>query len=296
MGRGSPTVLLEGGYAATSMAWAKIEPRIARTTSVCAYDRAGYGFSDPGPAPRDGKAIAADLDAGLRAAGIGGPFVLVGHSAGALYVRLFAAARPNAIVGMVLAEPSVAHQDARFAALFGPGAASLDPLIRRDRACQEAVRRGALPSSDPELIACVPKRRAGETAGEYAEAVREAKRPATWATRISELANLWTTTSQEIDQGPLSLDALPLIVLTAGDSYADAPANARPLLFAAWSSMHRELANLSTRGVARIVPGASHMIIIDSPSAVAEAVSEVVAAARARPRSLKRTGATPPGR
>src|SRR5579859_5390461 len=69
-GRGAPTVLLEAGFGAGSNAWGKVAPRIAQVTQVCAYDRAGFGFSDPGPMPRDGAAIARDLDAGLKAARI----------------------------------------------------------------------------------------------------------------------------------------------------------------------------------------------------------------------------------
>ena len=82
LGAGAPTVILESGYEADSLAWWKVEPEVARFTRVCSYDRAGAGFSDPGPLPRDGAAIAADLDKALSAAGIRGPFVLVGHSAG----------------------------------------------------------------------------------------------------------------------------------------------------------------------------------------------------------------------
>ena len=88
-GRGAPTVLLESGFGADSRAWSKVQPTVAETTRVCAYDRAGYGFSDPGPLPRDGAAIARDLDQALTQAEILGPFVVVGHSAGGLYARLY---------------------------------------------------------------------------------------------------------------------------------------------------------------------------------------------------------------
>ena len=62
-GRGGPTVLLEAGFGATTWAWAKVQPLIAKTNRVCSYDRAGMGFSPAGPMPRDGTAIVADLDA-----------------------------------------------------------------------------------------------------------------------------------------------------------------------------------------------------------------------------------------
>jgi len=121
-GHGSPTVVFDGGYLANSGAWFKVQPQVATLTRACSYDRAGSGFSDPGPLPRDGQAVARDLDQTLRAAGVGGPYILVGHSAGALYARLFADLRPKDVVGMVLVDPTVEHQDQRFDALFGRGA------------------------------------------------------------------------------------------------------------------------------------------------------------------------------
>src|SRR5438105_2292686 len=89
MGRGSPTVIFESGFGASSRAWTEVQALVAPTNKACAYDRAGYGFSDPGPLPRDGAAVARDLDQALRAARLSGPYVIVGHSAGALYALLF---------------------------------------------------------------------------------------------------------------------------------------------------------------------------------------------------------------
>src|SRR4051812_8099317 len=141
MGRGSPTVLLEAGFGAGASAWGRVQPRIAAKTRVCAYDRAGFGWSDPGPEPRTGEAIARDLDFGLKAAGISGPYVVVGHSAGGLYARLFAARRRAAVVGLVFVDSSVEHQTQRLDALFGPGAGSLEGVRRRSVTCLNAVSR-----------------------------------------------------------------------------------------------------------------------------------------------------------
>src|SRR5262245_24932499 len=52
---GYPTVILEQGLGGTSPAWALVQNDVAKTTRVCAYDRAGMGWSDPGPQPRDGQ-------------------------------------------------------------------------------------------------------------------------------------------------------------------------------------------------------------------------------------------------
>src|SRR5262252_5295546 len=138
-GSGAPTVILDAGAMASSAAWGKVLPEVAKTTRVCAYDRAGYGRSDPGPLPRDGRAVAEDLDQLLRAAGIDGPFVLAGHSAGALYVRMFSDLRPSDVAGMVLIDPSVERQDRRFAAAFGPGAGGMEPLRARAAKCLQAA-------------------------------------------------------------------------------------------------------------------------------------------------------------
>src|SRR6266568_574924 len=102
MGSGSPTVVLVSGLAETSTYWGGwIAPALAKNTTVCAYDRAGQGWSDPPASPQDGIAVAADLHALLDHAQIPGPYVLVGHSTGGAYIRVFAARYPDQVAGMV---------------------------------------------------------------------------------------------------------------------------------------------------------------------------------------------------
>jgi pimeloyl-ACP methyl ester carboxylesterase len=282
-GRGAPTVLFEGGFAATSLAWYKVQPRVARTHRTCSYDRAGYGFSDPGPFPRDGAAVAKDLDDGLRAARINGPFVLVGHSAGALYLRLFADRRPRDVVGMVLADPSVEHQDQRFAAVFGPGAGGLEALRTRASACLAAAKAGALPSKDAALARCTPRPQPKQPPSVSAARMAEAVRPSTWSTQLSELDSLWGATSNEVAAGRAPGDAMPLIVLTADGTYAGVPAADRATLDGLWRSLHQEIAHRSSRGVERLVTGSSHMMMLDQPDAIVTAIAEVIAETKSPP-------------
>ena len=101
-GSGTPTVLLESGLGETGAYWGWISPAVARDTRVCVYDRAGRGWSDPVSVAQDGDAVAADLHALLVRANVPGPFVLVGHSSGAQYVRIFAGRYPEQVAGMVL--------------------------------------------------------------------------------------------------------------------------------------------------------------------------------------------------
>jgi pimeloyl-ACP methyl ester carboxylesterase len=102
VGSGTPTVILESGLGEASAYWGWISTAVARDTKVCAYDRAGRGWSDPAAGAQDGIAVAADLHILLDRGHVTGPFVLVGHSSGAEYVRIFASRYPEQVAGMVL--------------------------------------------------------------------------------------------------------------------------------------------------------------------------------------------------
>ena len=100
-----PTILLEAGAFGCAADWAVVQEKLAaKGLYSLAYDRAGLGYSDPGPVPRDGAAIAADLEALLAKAGELGPYVLVGHSMGGLLVKMFAHRHPGEVLGVVLVD------------------------------------------------------------------------------------------------------------------------------------------------------------------------------------------------
>lgn len=114
MGSGSPTVILETLSGGTSVSWAWVQPEIARTNRVCSYDRAGRGWSEPGAPPADLWGTAENLHTLLQTAGIEGPYVLVGHSIGGLYVRAFASRYPQEVAGLVLVDSAHPFQFERF--------------------------------------------------------------------------------------------------------------------------------------------------------------------------------------
>lgn len=103
-------MILETTSDGSSANWGWVQPEVAKFTRVCAYDRAGRGWSELGPEPRDAERIAGELHTLLRNAGVPGPYVMVGHSAGGLFVRQYAQRYPNEVVGMVLLD--AAHPDA----------------------------------------------------------------------------------------------------------------------------------------------------------------------------------------
>ena len=101
-GSGSPTVVLEPGQGGASSDSGWVAPAVARDSTVCVYDRAGRGWSDPADGPQDAARIAADLHTLLERAQVPGPYVLAGHSFGGLYVQTFAANYPDQVAGLVL--------------------------------------------------------------------------------------------------------------------------------------------------------------------------------------------------
>jgi pimeloyl-ACP methyl ester carboxylesterase len=108
-GEGSPTVVLDYGLVGSYLDWYFVQPEVARFTRVCSYDRGGYGWSDPSPRPRIPSVMAEELHTLLEKAGEKPPFILVGHSAGALNVRMYAHRYREQVSGMVLVDG--AHPD-----------------------------------------------------------------------------------------------------------------------------------------------------------------------------------------
>jgi pimeloyl-ACP methyl ester carboxylesterase len=124
-GEGSTTVIFEAGFGAGLTSWATVQSSTATFARTVSYDRAGLGQSEAGPKPRAAKQIAAELHTALQKAGIAPPYVLVGHSFGGIYVRVFADLYPKEVAGMVLIDPSQeafndwsrTHKEAQRAAL-----------------------------------------------------------------------------------------------------------------------------------------------------------------------------------
>jgi pimeloyl-ACP methyl ester carboxylesterase len=104
---GQPVVVMEAGVASNSLDWQLVQPKVAEFAQTVSYDRAGYGWSEKGTDPRSPQQIVTELHTLLHNAGIEAPYVLVGHSFGGIYVRLFAETYPDEVVGLVLVESSV---------------------------------------------------------------------------------------------------------------------------------------------------------------------------------------------
>lgn len=107
-GKGSPTVVIDAGMIGGMELWRPLQARISQHTQTLSYERAGLGESEEGPEPRSALQIAKELRELLTNAGASPPFVVVGHSAGGMFIRVFAATYPNEIAGIVLVDPATA--------------------------------------------------------------------------------------------------------------------------------------------------------------------------------------------
>ena len=141
-GSGAPAVIFEASGLGTYRDWERVLPEVARVTRACAYDRAGLGWSDAGPLPRDARRLGDDLAALIARAPIEGPLVLVGHSAGGLVVRLYAQEHPDLVKGLVLVDTAPADLRHEMPDVYAR-------MLRSARLAQVAARLGLLRLFNP---------------------------------------------------------------------------------------------------------------------------------------------------
>lgn len=262
---GNPTVILEQGLGGISSAWALIQPEVAKVTRVCSYDRAGMGWSDTGPKPRDAQHIAAELHTVLQNANIQSPYVLVGWSFGGLYVREYAGEYRDEVAGMVLLDSS--HPDQWIST--PEGQAQFESNSKIYSVSPALARLGVMRIIgflQPALNLPMP----------YSGAIK-ASFAATkdWDAQSAEFLASSATTAQVNESG--SLDNTPLFVLTATEH--GTPPNQEQL----WQNWQIDLATLSTDSVHKIVEGADHASFwLDAETAKVSvaAILQVVESAR----------------
>jgi pimeloyl-ACP methyl ester carboxylesterase len=159
--RAKPVVILEAGGGAYSTTWAAVQKALAPRVRTCAYDRAGLGWSEDGPAPRTMKQEVRELHALLAAAKIAPPYVMTGHSIGAVLVRLYTDEYPNEVSGVVLA--AAMHESGRFGVIGkgwvrvrdDPSQTYFDGELQR---LYMARRENREPLGDRPLIVLAPMR------------------------------------------------------------------------------------------------------------------------------------------
>jgi pimeloyl-ACP methyl ester carboxylesterase len=280
-GSGRPVVVLDAGLGDWSPTWIRIQRPLASHSTVCAYDRAGYGFSGPATSPRTSFAIARELHELLHAAKLPAPYLLVGHSFGGLNVQEYAQIYRGEVAGLVLVDDTPAD--------FSIPAA-LKPLMDGQLAAAKKCAAKPRPACFDVLWGISSQPDNGVTPRLVAAVKAQARRPWPYDAVASEMEHL-TQSQREVRASERSFGALPMIVLTATTHSEDhMPPGLRAGLAGfepAWRRAHRRIAALSTRGRYELVRS-DHYIQFDRPNVVIDAVDEVLAEIRHAPAGNER--------
>lgn len=283
VGDGSPTVVFEAGLGDGSINFRSLQSRVGRFTRACAYDRAGYGFSEAGTLPRDMTTLVGELETMLAAAGEVGPFVFAGHSYGGVIALNFAYRNPGSVSGVVLIDSShpdqlaalgavpevVAVQDmeiAGMAELVGAAEAGMLPA--------EAVLPGAPPVLSDALK---------QTWAELFVQPKQLK------AMMAEYDSLEAALAQA--SGHVNIGDVPLIVLSRGIGLeGQLPAEAleglglTPQVLARfnaiWDDLQVDLTTLSTDSKRVVAENSTHYVYYGQPALVEAAIREIVREAR----------------
>ncbi|MBV9759984.1 MAG: alpha/beta hydrolase [Acidobacteriaceae bacterium] len=267
------------------MVWYRIQPLLSRRTRVCSWDPAGIGFSSPSPEPQDAIHETEDLEQALDGAHINGPYVMVAHSAGAYVALRFADQHRRMVIGMVLLDPSIPDQAVvrkrvapKFAA-FGDAAPKAE--VSRLRQCAAEIGSGALKRGTPEFDRCTAQQLPTVFSSLSLNLASLNGDPARLLTQASAIANASSGSGREAVNPQRRYADMPLIVLASGrhpmppGTTADLQEQAA-LYFRALGSGQEAYAALSTRGRRQIVSDSGHFIQLDNPSAVLDAINEVL--------------------
>ena len=265
-GAGGPTVILEAPLAGIFKIWTPVQQAVSRFTRVCSYDRAGFGWSEPGPLPRTSERLALELHEALRIADLKPPYVLVGWSAGGFPVRVFAGKFPGDVAAVVLVDSSHPDVTARLHVNDNPNAdlekwETFLPIlhafgITRKRLRQQEKRPASFSAADWDEYIFLR-----DTVNSFNAMLREGE--------------AWRQSFPQVRA--CNFGDKPLIVLTGAR-------DADPQWRAVWvNGMQAELARLSTRGRQVVLENSGHAIPFDAPDAVADAVRAVYTVAKNSP-------------
>jgi pimeloyl-ACP methyl ester carboxylesterase len=257
-GDGSPTIILDAGLGNDSLIWGKVQPELSKTTRVCSYDRAGYGWSEPRSSPRDANRIADELHTLLAQAGITGPIVLMGHSIAGIYIRAYAAQFPRDLAGLVFVDGSTPLQDER--PEFKAVAAEVPSPTLTLFAMKSMLILGI-----PRILGQCSHAMPGFEAHAGKMLAEDQCRPAFRAMSL-EFESKGQSGNETLHSGPFG-DLRILIFSHDPDTPLPLPVSPKLAkdMDAGWNQMQENLKNLSTRSERIIAKGSGHYIQLDRP-------------------------------
>jgi pimeloyl-ACP methyl ester carboxylesterase len=266
-----PKTMFSNGGPRPGYGWLPVQRALAAATTVCWYDRAGSGWSELGPYPRDSAAQARDLHALLAAARIPPPYILVGESSAALDARVYSGLYPSEVAGLVLAnwaDPAI-FLDSRSSR--GKRAQRVPQLVYHSQdAMAQFFNRVGFYRFAPMPPAPEPPQ--SLTAEEWKTVWFLTHSSKAVSALMQDIAS-WRLSSSEA-RAAGSLGGRPLLVLSAGNM------GGPPEFLNAWMDAQNGLARLSTAGRLVTVSKASDLLY-EAPGAIADGVRDMVGQVRA---------------
>lgn len=267
-GSGSPTIVLEAGSGETSLSWRDIPDELAKFATVVAYDRAGYAWSEEAKSERSGQNIVRELHEALKKEGLEGPYIMVGHSLGGMYTRLFAQTYSNEVTGLVLIDsrPENDERDGK-SILEKENFSGNPPVLVMKLLKQTGVMRifsdwlleGIIPEEDRNVF------------------INVISTPQFFEAKDKEGRVAYMT--EDAIRGQ-QLGHLPVRIIARGvaPDYASAGISEEGgrKLEALWQEGQRAMLDISTNSELIIAETSGHMIMHDQPELVVEIVRELI--------------------
>jgi pimeloyl-ACP methyl ester carboxylesterase len=244
-GSGSPALVLESGLGNESLIWSKVQPAISRTTRVCSYDRAGYGYSDAQPAPRDADRIAIELHSLLLQAKVSGPIILMGHSLGGLFIRDYATRYPEQVAGLIFVDASTPLQGRNPASRIG-----------KPQGITRLVTKLAFVTNPSRLLGACSVSLADSDPPGWKLAAEDLCHPQ-FAALDAESDSFERSSEETVNTGPYG--ALPVLIFSHDLTRTKRDVNWEN----AWSQMQENLKELSTRSRRIVAKDSTHMVQLD---------------------------------
>ena len=283
-GEGTPAVVLESAIAASSLSWSRVQVEVARFTRVCAYDRAGLGWSDPSAVLPTLARIVDDLHAVIAKMHGPSPCVIVGHSFGAFVCLAYAAQYPQEVEGLVLVDPPSewVSMNARQAYLLR-GAIQLSRLggvlarVGVVRACLALLTGGAptVPRHFVKVFGPTTARTLERLVGEVRKLPPEVYPivQAAWCQQkcfraMADQLRVFHETTEAATVRRPSLRHLPIAVISSADQPASVMAS------------HEALVRMSSRGRHIVASKSGHWVPFDEPELVVDAIHDIVETSR----------------
>ena len=257
MGSGSPTIVLDAGLGNDGLIWGGVQPVLARTTRVCSFDRAGFGWSDSVPPPHDADHLAGELHGLLAAARIDGPIVLMGHSIAGIYIRDYATRYPGDVAGLIFVDGSTPLQNRNpaFQAEYAKEHSNWVSMLLNQVVFSAGIPRlfGGCSRSFPGFEARASRLQAEDLCHKPFGAI------------AAEMASFDRSGEETAHTGPYG--ALPILIFSQ-DTAVAASSGEPADLGNAWNQMQENLKDLSTRSRRIIAKGSGHYIQLNRPELI----------------------------